>query len=299
MPKSTSRKAKRTSRKRRSHAGRSLYRKRAAKSRSSRSDLYHYKETIDGGQIVLPAGGNGRNPGGVWIMRLSDFPIYQRFINCYEFARLNKVTLHYIPRFNMQVNQGTALSTGQGGTQSFGGTLVTAIDQIPLLTSYAGASATVASAVWEGGINDTGVTSPFLAEGGTVITPDYVRGLENSHEKEFYTKQTQTFTPAFYTTLVDTSVINTTSQTAGSTASSSGCYQRNIKKWVNINSIVQTSAGSEAVVSNVGPVYYGPVMALDLRDDEISQTLAVPLFDVRMTYSMSFKRLKGSVANNT
>jgi len=229
-------------------------------------------------------------------MRLSDFPIYQRFVNCYEFARLNKVTITYWPKYNMQLNQET--SSGING-QSVTGTLITAMDQIPLVASYAGATTVTSAVTW---ISDSDVDSPVtlpFAAGCNTVTPTYVRGLQGSHEAELYKKQSMTFQPAFYDYILDNPIVNTTTQTFGSNASATGCFERKIRKWVNIVTLVQPDNTGESgtSIANNGPVYYGPVYALDINSQP--DALAQSLFDVRMTYSMSFKRLKGSVGNLT
>lgn len=242
------------------------------------------------------------NAGGVWVLRLSDFPIYQRFVNCYEFARLNKCKIEYIPKANMQLNQFTSSTE----TNSLSGTLITAIDQIPILTgSGTGTSPSLATApTWENdGSNDSNITSPAPAE-CQQASCSYVRGLQGSREKELYKRQVQSFYPAFYTPLLDNVVQPlTTAAATGVTLPSfslTGCYERNIKKWVNINSFQTTnSAGTTtAIVANNGPLYYGPLYAIDVNVTP-DATYNVPLFDVRFTYSISFKRLKGSIATNT
>lgn len=233
-------------------------------------------------------------------MRLSDFPIFQRFVNCYEFARLNKVTIQYIPKANMQLNLNTSSATQTSVT----GTLITAIDQVPLVAFYAGATAIVAAPTWITDADaDANVTVPFAAS-CAAVTPTYVRGLESSRECEFYKRQVLSFYPAFYDYVLDNPIVNTTTGagntgTFGNLASNSGCFERKIKKWVNITTLTQTasSSGTGSSVANAGPVYYGPVYALDINQQPVSSNPAFPLFDVRMTYSMSFKRLKGAISN--
>lgn len=258
-------------------------------------DIHHFRETIDAGKLLWPAStANTTEPGGVWLMRLSDFPIYQRFVNCFEFARLNKVTIEYLPKYNLS----SAPSGVTGSIKPITGTLILAEDQIPLVASYAGATVITAAPTWAtDGDSDANVTVPFAAR-CDAITATYVRGIENSKEKELYSKRKQSFYPCFYNYLLDNPIVNTTTQTFGSNASTTGCFERNIKKWVNIVTLAQgaATAGSDVIVPNAGPVYYGPVYAFDVNE---TPTMALDLFDVRMTYSMSFKRLKASIGNLT
>lgn len=297
MPKSTSRKTNRSSRKRRSHVGRRLYRKTVSRrSRTSGSDIYHYHETINGGSLIVPSGTTGGtrvNSGGVWIMRLSDFPIYQRLVNVYEFARINKCTITFIPKFNMQVS-----STGASeSTHSITGTLITAIDQVPIMANYAGATQLGTAITWENdGSNDANVTYPAPAA-STTVDCTYVRGLQSSKEKELYKKQVISFFPAFYTPVLDIGFTNTSTSSIGSNLSATGCFTRQVKKWVTTNLLNQTSTTADAAVATPGPLFYGPVYALDLNDIPDTGSGALQLFDVRFTYSISFKRLKGSITN--
>lgn len=225
-------------------------------------------------------------------MRLSDFPVYQRFVNCFEFARLERVTIEYLPKYNFA----SAPSAVTGSVKPITGTLITALDQIPLVASYAGAATIAPAPSWAtDGDNDANVTTPFAARCDE-ITASYVRGIQNSEEKELYSKRTQTFFPCFYNYLLDTPIVNTSTSTFGSVASNTGCFERNIMKWVNIVTLAQgaAAAGSDVIVPNAGPVYYGPIYAFDVNE---TGTMALDLFDVRMTYRMSFKRLKASIGN--
>lgn len=289
--------SRKASTRKRSRLGRRSFRRRVHR-RVPIKDIYHYTETINGGTIIINSTNYNQTTaaGGVWILRLSDFPIFQRFVNCYEFARLNKCSIEFIPKANMQLNQGN----GTTFTNSITGTLITAIDQIPIFSAAGFASGVLATApTWENdGSNDTNITSPAPALCGQ-MTPSYVRGLQGSHERELYKRQLRSFYPAFYTPVLDLATTNT-GQTIGSQVSSTGCFERNVKKWVNINSI-QTAvpAGtSTLIVPNNGPLYYGPVYALDVNSTQTGEQTITQLFDVRLRYSMSFKRLKGSVANN-
>lgn len=256
------------------------------------SDIHHFKETVNGGSLIVPAGtaaGSVVNKGGVWAFRLGDFPAYQRLSGSFEFARLNWIKIAFNPKFNMQFNGAVA----SAGTHSVTGTLITALDQIPLVTFQ---STIATSEIWEGDAsNDAGVTTAMCYR-NDVIDCSYVRGLQGSKENSLYKKQSLTFKPAFYTYLLDTPIFNTagTAGTPGTYASNSGCFERQIGKWVNINLLEQqVTAGADNIVTNVGPTYYGPLVAMDLNDLPETGEGSLQLFDVRLTYHISFKRLKG------
>lgn len=307
MPASRRTRRSSSSKSRRSHKsrlGRRSYRKFHSRLRKTKSDIYHYKETINGGTLVVGSGYNQTTTaGGVWIMRLSDFPIFQRFVDCYEFARLNKCTIDYIPKSNMQTNLSVAAGAS-APVQSLTGTLITAIDQIPLFVGPNQGGGTISTAItWENdGSNDANISSPGPAA-CSQTTCSYVRGLQNSRERELYKRQRISFYPAFYTPVLDSAIAQNAE--SGSVFplnySSTGCFERNIKKWVNINSFQTSNGGgtSTNIVASPGPLYYGPIYALDLNGIPAMTPSNFELFDVRFTYSISFKRLKGSVANNT
>lgn len=275
----------------RSALGRRRHRKATSRvsARGRISDIHHFKETIDGGTIIIPSGttqGTTVNKGGVWAFRLGDFPAYASLSANFEFARLNSITIDFIPKFNMQLN-GTAAAAG---THSVTGTFITALDQIPLVTFQA----TMTNAEIYTPDPTQGTPTQALCWRNDQVTCQYVRGLQGSRERELYKRHTFTFKPAFYTFLLDTPITN--GGALGANASNSGCFERQIMKWVNINILEQgASAGADQIVTNVGPTYYGPLCALDIDDSPETGEGGLALFDVRLTYSMSFKRLKGQV----
>lgn len=183
----------------------------------------------------------------------------------------------------MQLNFATNLAAGGASTysSSMSGTLITAIDQVPLVST----SGTIATAnTWvNDNSNDTGVTFPFAAA-ASQLTPSYVRGIQNAREKELYKKHSISFYPAFYDYVVNNPV---NIGTPASQNIDNGIYQRVIKKWVNCRTLETASS----LNPNNGPVFYGPVYAVDINQDPSIQITA--LYDIRMSYSVSFKRLRG------
>jgi len=223
-------------------------------------------------------------------MRFTDVPIFQNIGSGFEFARMNRWRLVVQPKQNMQLLQysGSAL-VGQSPT----GTLVLAVDQIPIYTSAnSGSDFTVAPTWSNDSSNDTGVTSSSFVSCG--MTTSYIRGIPGAREKELYKKQSISFYPAFYDYIMSgfgtgaiSAVTNPLGGYTGSTFSNNGCVERKIKKWITINNLTASTAAQ-----NVGPLYFGPVYALDVN--EPPPVGAPSLFDMRLYYSVSFKRPKGS-----
>lgn len=237
------------------------------------SDTHHFKETVNGG-VISNISANA-TVTGVWAMQLTDFPIFQQFKNCFEFVRLNACVIEYLPKYNMQLNL-TSNATGNPEQISTTGTYVTAIDQVPFSVVIGSTSTMVG---WSNDASNTsGTTSPAPYTSSS-ISVGYVRGIQNSREKELYKKTVQKFMPAFYTPVLGGD---------GPSTFTSVAWQRNVKKWVT-TTIGQTG-GNLGVTSGNGPLYYGPVLALDINEPTEA---TLPLFDVRLKYSMSFKRLKG------
>lgn len=249
-------------------------------------DIHHFKQTVNGGVISTHNATAGTLTSGGCIIRLTDLPFFQQMGPNFEFARLNKCRVEFWPKANMQINQ---LTNGSGAlaTGSINGTFITALDQVPFYTAV-GIPYVNAPSWGNDGSNDTGVTSASFVQTG--MSTDYIRGLQGSKEKELYKKHSISFYPAFYDYMmsgVGTGNITNVNNTLG-VFDSNGCVERKIKKWVSINNIV----GSTPSISvNVGPLYFGPVYALDANVP--GTTDGVPLYDVRFTYSISFKRVRG------
>lgn len=271
--------------------------KRRRTARRSQKDVHHFRETINAGTIVIPTGISENLSTGAFIMRLSDFPAYQQLGPNFEFARLNKCTIEFIPKFNMQLQQSTV--GGGLSTLSASGTLVTAIDQVPIYSS--GTAGYVTASSWTiDSSSSSGVTGASAVS--TTMTTSYVRGLQGSREKELYKRQKISFYPAFYDYVMTgmtpsgisiTNVVNPilgSTITTGTGIGSNGCVERKIKKWISISNL--TSATTDSTTTNLGPLYFGPVYALDVNNSGVAN---VPLFDVRMSYSLSFKRLRANL----
>lgn len=221
---------------------------------------------------------------GVYVMQLTDFPIFQRLNGVFEFARLNKCTIEFIPKFNMTLNQnflsgGTAAQFASSTT----GTLITAIDQIPINGISIGSSPKAVNWVNDSS-NSTGTSSaaPYRSD---TVTPGYVRGLSGSREKELYKKHKISFYPAFYDYV----------QGSGNTGLSVNAFERRVKRWVCTNSLGTAAAGNDPVTDGSGPLYYGPMYAFDVNAyaGAVGDNINIALFDVRLKYSMSFMRMRG------
>jgi len=244
------------------------------------SDNHHFKETVNAGVLGIHNTSGDVTGTGVWVMQLTDFPIFQRFNECFEFCRLNKCTIEFIPKFNMQLYQTPQVAASVPST-SITGTLITAIDQVPF-NVVVGTTATAPN--WTNDSSNTTGTTSAAPYASASVTPGYVRGLQGSREKELYKKHTLTFMPAFYDYLVTGGGFNTLSGVS---------YERKVKKWVTTHRLEPST--DSPVTNGVGPIYYGPVYAFDVN--EFYATTGSPsfvaLYDVRMRYSMSFKRLRG------
>lgn len=242
------------------------------------SDTHHFKETVNGGMLGLSGANNTGT--GVWVMQLTDFPVFQNFRTAFEFVRLNSCTIEYIPKFNMQLVQMPTTNTGAIGSISITGTLVTAIDQVPFNVII---GTTAPSSNWTNdSSNTTGTTVPTPYSSST-MTVGYVRGLQNSSEKEFYMKRRQRFMPTFFTPVLGGDGTGTFTPVA---------WQRNVKKWVTTT--IQTTGGAGEVINGNGPVYYGPVYAFDANYvAPATGGNVTEMYDIRLHYSMSFRRVKG------
>lgn len=259
--------------------------------RTRGSDVHHFKETVNCGTIAcLPSSGTSQtNSTGAFIFRLTDLPAYQTLGQNFEFARVNKFRMEFWPKANMQLIQAAASGSAET-TFSPSGTFITAVDQVPIYGPAIG-GVFVQAATWSNDAsNSSGVTSGSAVQ--TAITTNYIRGIEGSRETELYKKHVISFYPAFYDyvmTGTGTGAISNVSNTIG-TFGSNGCAERKIKKWISISNI--NSQATPSIATNVGPLYFGPVYAID---NNVATTNTIPLYDVRLTYSVSFKRLKGVV----
>lgn len=251
------------------------------------SDTHHFKETVNGGVLFInPSTGSASATAagaflgtGTYAMQLTDFPIFQRMTGIFEFVRLNKCTVEFIPKYNFQSNSNLfTAGTAAQFSSSTTGTFLTALDQVPINITI-GTSNTAPNWVNDSS-NSSGTTAatPYQC---TTVTTGYVRGLQGCKEKELYKKHKISFYPAFYNSLIDG-------------GGSSVAQHRNIKQWV-ITNYQNVGSGDDPIATGTGPVYYGPIYALDINAyaGSSSDNINIPLYDVRFTYSMSFKRLRG------
>lgn len=197
----------------------------------------------------------------------------------FEFVRVNKWRMEFLPKFNMSLQQAPAASGVV--TQSITGTLLVNIDQVPLVSTT---GAVGQAATWQGDTETGAATSTAFGAACALVDPNYIRGMTGCKEKEIYKKIVQSFYPTFYTPVLDTNI--NFSLTTGLPYSSTGCFDRQVKKWININLLEAASA-----LPNNGPLYYGPIWALDLNNHVVTSIL--DLYDVRVHYSVSYRRVKG------
>lgn len=285
MPK-RSRKTKRSSRKKKARSTIPRH----PRSKGLGRDSFTCTEIVSAGQLAYVGSNGVTSSGGVWLMNLTDFPAYATLGACFEFARLGKCEITYWPKTNMQTNlpYNNGLAVRQGFSMS--GTLITGLDQIPLVGSNA---LTAVNPNWITDATETNVTvaKPYaFTSQGTLSPVAYVRGLSGSKETELYKKVRRTFYPAFYDLLMDAPGAG-----AGVGGTSGTCFERKIKKWINVGILNSGTSGVAGVRSqNVGPAYYGPCFALLVNNTSaVDASQTIPLYDVRMKYTISFKRLKG------
>lgn len=261
------------------------------------SDVYHYKGIINAGILSTPTTGNLKNSTGAMVMSLTDFPIYGTCSSLYEFARVNKCRLEIRPKANMQLNQ--LITTGPAlSTFSLSGRLITAIDQVPFY-SPTGTNYSAAETWSLDTSNTTGVSGTTFVE--APFTTNYIRGLQGARETELYQKQSRSFYPACYEYMmapnggtVNNLVDNQPPSSTVTGFNNNGSAKRCLKQWVNIATITTgTTPGTGSVGENKGPIYFGPLYALDVNVP--STTTNIPLYDLILHYSISFKRVKGAL----
>jgi len=273
--------------------------KRSSRTKRSRFNLHKsprekgvhtFSGEISAGQLVIPSGVTTLYQSAVWVIRLPNIPIFATMGMNFEFARLNKWSVSYLPKSNMQTNLPFLPSSGVNtqGT-SITGTLITAIDQVPLVGTNATASA---ATCWVTDATETNVTLAVPYTFTSAIGQpglDYVRGIERCRETELYTKVKTSFYPTFYSEVID-------AQTSTTQGGNTGlCFERRIKKWINCTALSSPTGGvAGSPVINAGPWFYGPVFALCVNQPAyMGASETFPLFDVRMKYSISFKRIRG------
>jgi len=275
MPKRSTRKRRIATR----SPARALRRKRTRRSSKSRvgrlGDIHTFKGVLNAGILSGILAATSTHLGGQYIMKLSDFPIIGSadagLGAVFDFVRLNKCKMEFLPRYNVQGNPVTEGGAGNVVIPTF----LTGLDEIPLAT--AANPGTIAPSWTSQSDEDTGVTEATAFDHAR-ISPDYLRGQQNCKETEIYKKHTVYFTPVFYNTL----------QFGAGTPTPILDVMRNTKKWINLN-FLQQSSGAE--VQNTGPDFYGPMYSFS--NNLSADTAAQAYYDVKLHYSVSFRRLKG------
>lgn len=264
----------RTSRKRRSPA--SFARKRKGSRKSIRGtkrrqsgklgDIHSFKGIVNAGIINTIPSSTSTVIGGQYIINISDIPVIGvggGLSNSFDFFRFNRCSLEFMPRYNMATD-----------TQTIPVTFLTGLDEVPI---YSSGSALTAAPTWSSQGDEDATVTESKAYGHPRLTPDYIRGQPGARETEMYKKHVVHFIPTFYTF--------TASNTVAGIGLGAGNYKANKKQWVNLN-FLNDNTGAE--VQSQGPDFYGPMYAVSNNT-----TASAPLYDVKLHYSFSLRRLRG------
>jgi len=263
-------------RRRRSSSGKRVFRKKSG----SLGDIHTFKGIINAGILAALPAATSSHLGGQYIFKMNDLPIYENMGPCFDFARMNKCRLEFMPRYNVT----SAPNTAAGATQGIPMTFLTGVDEIPIYNSTGGLP-TIQAPTWLSQADEDAPVTEATAYDHPRISPDYLRGMDNCRETEIYKKHSRSFYPVSYSYLVDT-VSN--SNITPSPGAQSPVFERKTKRWININAMNQLS-GTEALVP--GPDYYGPMYSFG--NNLASGGTATQYYDVKLHYSVSFRRLKG------
>jgi len=294
MPRFTARGHPISRRKRRT--SRRVSRKRSTRRGISRSpstkDTHHFKGIVNAGiiSLVVETMAATESNSGVYVFRLDDLPIFERFQASFEFVRINKCRLEFMPRYNMT---NLPLATQEPGSNNVTWpTFITGMDEVPLVGGVT-TSDLVPAATWSSqGGDDMAITEMEAYQCVGTITPSYVRGLQSSKETEIYKKHSVTFTPHFFDYCLTNQPVSTSSTSVAQP--NLGTFERKTRKWVNTTFIKQLTASTSAEEVSVGPDFYGPVYSFSNPPALSQDTSATQqLYDVKMHYSVSFRRVKG------
>lgn len=245
------------------------------------SDIHTFKGIINAGCLKANGTSVSTHLGGQYIFKFSDLPIIAGgepsgggLGRNFDFVRLNRCMLEFLPRFNMSTLSSTNVTGTSPASSNYQLTFLTGIDEVPIV----GSGAFTTAPTWETQADeDSGVTEATAYDHPN-ITPSYLRGMPNCKETETYKKHTVRFYPVFFNQLIG-------NQGAGN---NTGVYARNIKKWVNLNVLLEQT-GAEAQVN--GPDYYGPIYSFS--DNAPAGGNSIVYYDVKLHYSVSFRRLRG------
>jgi len=259
------------------------------------SDIHHFKGIINAGIIqllTLDVSTNDTGNAGVFVLRLLDIPNYPELSSLYEFIRVNRCTLEFMPRYNQ-----TNIPIGTDPTMQTAfrlPTFVTGLDEVPLV-SAANLDIQIASSWTSQGGDSSGIREMTAYQCSTAIGADYIRGLKGSKETEIYKKHRVSFIPTFYdyamtNQLVATGPVNVP-------APNSGIFEQKKKKWLNCSYLKQNGAVGSTVTSTIvssGPDMFGPVYAFsNVTNATGASNKFLELYDVKLHYSISLKRYKG------
>lgn len=248
--------------------------------------IYTYPGVLNAGILQLPwiMGGPPTQYGGQFIFRHTDLPIFNAFASNYEFVRVNSFVMEFSPRYNQTTNPGTTGgSTLTPSLQDYNlQTFITALDEVPIQGS-SGAYITATQTWLSQADEDAGVTEMFPAANPN-ITPDYMRGLATSQETELYKRHVIRFTPSFF---VQAQEFSTASMDGNDFAQG---YELRRKRWLPTNLYNQATSTKEILS---GPTYHGPLYSFTSLSESTVPTVATHVYDIKVRYSVSFKRLRG------
>jgi len=243
-------------------------------------NIHSFKGVVNAGVLSAIPLATSTNIAGQYILKLTDIPIIASgggLSNTFNFVRLNKCRLEFMPRYN--VNQ--APNTGAGSVQGEPITFMTGLSEIPLINT---ASALTVAPSWTSQGGDASTVTELTAFTDSTAGPSYLRGMPGCKETEIYKKHSVWFIPTFY------SFLNAFQSQGGQNTPSAQIpiYEARKKHWINLNYLSQTS-GTD--VQSPGPDFYGPMYAFS-NNLAVGQPV-VPYYDVKLHYSVSFKGTRG------
>jgi len=259
------------------------FRRRRTTTRKRRSgtlgNIHSFKGVLNAGVLSAIPAATSTVLGGQYIFKLTDIPIVATgggLSNTFNFVRLNRCRLEFMPRYN--VNQ--APNTGAGSITGQPVTFLTGMSEIPLATT---AASLVTAPSWSAEGGDASTVTEGTAYADSLFGASYIRGMTGCRETEIYKKHSVSFIPTFY------SFLNGFESNGSATPSSlTPIYEAKKKKWVNLNFLLQSS-GTD--IQSPGPDFYGPIYCF-------SNNLAAgqgpfAYYDVKLHYSVSFKGVRG------
>lgn len=256
------------------------------------SPIHHFKGIINAGIIKWSATQVSGSPmnSGVYILRLADIPNYIELAGLFEFIRVNRCRLEFMPRYNMtNMPIGTVPGTTPA-TVSRLPTFITGLDEVPLVAVTPSVDVALSTAWVSQTGESSGVNEMSAYQAAGPLGPDYIRGLSSAKETEVYKKHVVSFIPTFYDY-----VMTNNPQLAGTSipSSTSGCFEKKQKKWLNTSFLEQVSSVASETSISVGPDMYGPVFSFSTAAVTGAANTSLELYDVKLHYSVSCRRYKG------